>query len=187
MISKIELFDEAGKSLGVYALSKIEPEISQSESDPLYISKYVSYNEVVHSNTAIIEGLANTPNDQQLERIKILCRKVFDPAREAMGHPIAVNSMYRSTALNKAIGGSKTSQHMANNGAAVDMDNRYGGFKLSELFHWIKDNLQFDQLIWEFGTDKEPEWIHVSYNEGKNRGEILKASKKSGKTVYSKF
>ena len=97
---------------------------------------------------------------------------------------IVSNSCFRSAELNKRIGGAKSSQHCANKGAAFDLDDTYRHKTNSEMFDYIKDNLTFDQLIWEFGTDENPNWVHVSYNEGNNRGQILKACKINGKTKY---
>lgn len=94
--------------------------------------------------------------------------------------------MFRSEALNTAIGGAKGSQHCANSGSALDIDAT-GSKTNADLFHYIKDNLTFDQLIWEFGDDKQPAWIHVSYKRGANRGQVLKAKKVSRKTKYIPF
>jgi len=153
------------------------------------ISKYVSLNEVTKSNTAIRKGIDNTPNDEQLERIKALAINVFDPLREWVGDQIFISSGFRSAALNKAIGGSNTSQHSANNGAAFDIDDYFGNATNKEMFDYIKNNLSFDQLIWEFGNDLNPDWVHVSYvSPSKNRMEILRAKKNSvGKTYYVKY
>jgi len=148
------------------------------------ISKYISYNEVVRSNTALRKNIDNTPNAEQLCRIKILCRKVFDPLREWVGGPVKVNSLFRSKKLNAAIGGSSSSQHMANKGAAIDIDDIYKHKTNLEMFHYIKDNLEFDQLIAEFPKNGQPRWLHISYNEGANRNRILIATKINKKTTY---
>lgn len=150
----------------------------------IYISKYVSYYEVVRSATALRKNIDNTPNAEQITRIQTLCRKVFDPLREWVGGPVKVNSVFRSKKLNDAIGGSKTSQHMANKGAAIDIDDIYKHKTNLEMFHYIKDNLEFDQLIAEFPKDGQPRWLHISYNEGANRGRILIATKINKKTKY---
>ena len=153
------------------------------------LSKYVSLSEVTKSNTAIRKGIDNTPNAEQLERIKALAVNVFDPLREFVKGAIFISSGFRSAALNKAIGGSNTSQHSANNGAAFDLDDTFGHATNKQMFDYIKDNLSFDQMIWEFGTDKNPDWVHVSYvSPAKNRMEILVAKKNSvGKTYYTKY
>ncbi len=153
------------------------------------ISKYVSLKEVVKSNTALRRNIDNTPTQKQLDRITLLAEMLFDPVREWVGDAVKINSGFRSEALNKAIGGSKTSQHCANNGAAFDIDDTFGHATNAEMFHYIKDNLSFDQMIWEFGDDENPDWVHISYVDHiKNRGEILVAKKNSkGRTYYTKY
>ena len=147
------------------------------------ISKHITYAEAIHSNTAKRRGIDNTPSPVHVETMKVTAAKIFEPLREFVGGPIKVTSMYRSPALNEAIGGSKTSQHMK--GQAMDLDDVYGFKTNAEMYHWIKENLNFDQLIWEFGTDTNPNWIHVSYvNDEDNRNRCLKAYKENGKTKY---
>lgn len=137
------------------------------------ISLNISYQEATHSNTATRKGIKNVPNAEQLKAMKKVAAKVFQPLRQHFKQPIRINSFFRSAKLNTAIGGSKTSQHCK--GEAIDMDAT-NGVTNAQLFHYIKDNLDFDQLIWEFGTDKEPDWVHVSYKlEGKNRKKVLRA------------
>jgi hypothetical protein len=148
----------------------------------------VSLSEVVKSNTAIRKGIDNTPTQEQLDRIIILAEKVFDPLREWVNGPIIINSGFRSGKLNRAIGGSGTSQHCANNGAAFDIDDTFGNATNAEMFNYIKDNLVFDQLIWEFGDNENPNWVHVSYKEGDNRMQILRAKKNTqGRTYYVNY
>jgi len=153
------------------------------------VSKYVSLKEVTRSNTALRKGIDNTPTFEQLERIKTLAEAVFDPLREWVGGAVKINSGFRSGALNMAIGESSTSQHCANNGAAFDIDDTFGHKTNAEMFNYIKDNLDFDQMIWEFGTDENPDWVHVSYVSSKaNRKQILRAKKNSkNKTYYEVF
>ena len=148
------------------------------------ISKHITYAEAIHSNTAKRKGLDNTPSPANVETMKITAEKIFEPLRSWVGGPIKVTSMFRSPDLNTAIGGSKTSQHMK--GQAMDLDDVYGHKTNAEMYHWIKENLNFDQLIWEFGTDTNPNWIHVSYvNDEDNRNRCLKAYKDDrGKTKY---
>ena len=147
------------------------------------ISKHISYAEAIHSNTAKRRGIDNTPNPTQVEAMKITAEKIFEPLREFVGGSIKVTSMFRSAALNEAIGGAKSSQHMK--GQAMDLDDVYGRKTNAEMYQWIKENLNFDQLIWEFGTDMNPNWIHVSYvNEEDNRNRCLKAYKENNKTKY---
>jgi len=137
------------------------------------ISKYVSYNEVIRSNTAKRKHINNIPNQLQLDRIITLSKKVFDPLRVWCGGKVRINSVFRSKALNRKIGGVKSSQHLANRGAAMDIDDIYGHKTNLEMGDYIKDNLEFDQLIYEFPVNGNPAWIHVSYNEGKNRGNVM--------------
>jgi len=147
----------------------------------LKISKNISYKEGTHSNTAIRRRMKNEPNEEQLKAMKTLAKKVFEPLRENFGEPIRVNSFFRSIALNKAIGGSRTSQHCS--GEAMDIDGM-NGVSNKKLFDYIKKNLDFDQLIWEFGNDKNPDWVHVSYKSVKeNRKQVLKAVA-DGNPVY---
>ena len=115
----------------------------------------------------------------------LLAEKVFEPLRVWVGGPIKINSFFRCPQLNKAIGGSTKSQHC--HGQAIDIDDTYGKVANSEMYNYIKNNLDFDQMIWEFGDDDNPAWVHVSYvSEDENRRRCLKAFKdKNNKTVYS--
>lgn len=150
------------------------------------ISKYVDYLEVTKSNQAAALKLANIPNATQLKNLKLVCSNVFDKVREHFEKPIGISSGFRSVELNAKIGGSKTSQHCE--GKALDIDaDIFGGINNKELFFFIKENCIFDQLIWEFGSENAPDWVHVSYNEGKNRGQVLRAVKVGGKTIYKPF
>ena len=147
------------------------------------ISEHISYREGVYSITATRLGINNTPEDDQLHFMEIIAEKVFEPLRDWVGGPIKINSFYRCPELNKAIGGSTTSQHCK--GQAMDIDDTLGKATNAEMFHWIKENLNFDQMIWEFGDDDNPDWIHISYvSEEKNRNRCLKAYKENKKTKY---
>jgi len=147
------------------------------------ISEHLSLKEVIKSNTASRKGISNRPTIEHLANIKILANEVFEPLRIWAGVPIGVSSCYRSKALNEAIGGSLKSQHCE--GKAIDLDaDIYGEITNAEIFEFISENLDYDQLIWEFGDDIEPAWIHVSYNLGSNRKQNLKAYKVDGKTKY---
>ena len=148
------------------------------------ISKHITYAEAIHSNTAKRKGIDNTPNPTQVENMKLIAQQIFEPLREYVGGPIKITSMYRSASLNEALGGSSsTSQHLK--GQAMDLDDVYGNKSNAEMYHWIKENLSFDNLIWEFGTDMNPNWIHVSYvSKEDNRNKSLKAYKEKGKTKY---
>jgi hypothetical protein len=148
------------------------------------LSKYVSLAEVTRSDTAKRKGIDNSPTAEHLENLKVICEDVFDKVREHFGVPIFISSGYRSAALNKSIGGSATSDH--NNGKALDLDQdgHGNGVTNMDVFKYIKDNLEFDQLIFEFGTDKNPDWVHVGYRKGANRKQVLRAIKEGGKTKY---
>jgi len=146
------------------------------------ISKHITYKEATHSNTATRRGIKNVPNAKQLAAMKLVAEKVFEPTREHFGEPIRINSFFRCYDLNRAIGGSTTSQHRQ--GEAIDVDAT-NGITNKQLYDYIRDNLEYDQLICEFGTDKNPDWVHFSYNsDGKNRKEQLKAVSKGGRTSY---
>jgi len=148
------------------------------------ISDHISYREAVRSTTADRLGIENKPGQVELVNMEIIAERIFEPLRDWVGGPIRINSFYRGPQLNKAIGGSKRSQHME--GRAMDLDDTYGHKTNAEMFYYIKQNLDFDQLIWEFGTDENPNWIHVSYvSEDGNRQRCLKAYKDAdNKTKY---
>jgi len=147
------------------------------------ISKNITYKEAIHSNTAKRLGIENVPNDKQTANMFTIADMIFQPLRSYVGGPIKITSFFRSPELNRAIGGSKSSQHCK--GQAMDLDDVYGHKTNAEMFMYIKENLDFDQLIWEFGDDENPNWIHVSYvDKQKNRNRCLKAYKSNGKTKY---
>ena len=148
------------------------------------ISKHISYKEGVRSTTADRLGIDNKPGQVELINMEVIAERIFEPLREWVGGPIRINSFYRSPKLNKAIGGSKRSQHIE--GRAMDIDDTYGHKTNAEMFNFIKQNLDFDQMIWEFGTDDNPNWVHVSYvSEDSNRNRCLKAYKDANnKTKY---
>jgi len=147
------------------------------------ISKHISYKEAVGSNYAKQKGIKNKPNEEQVENMKLLAQEVFEPLREWVDAPIKVNSMFRSLELNTALKGSKTSSHMK--GEAMDITSMACGKENCksnlDMFHWIKDNLEFDQLIWEFG--KEPKWLHVSFSKN-NRQQVLVTKKRGVYYTY---
>jgi len=147
------------------------------------ISKNITYAEAIHSSTAKRKAIDNTPNQKELECMKLLAEKVFEPLRKWVGGPIKVNSFFRSVALNEAIGGAASSQHCK--GQAIDIDDVYGVKSNAEMYNWIKENLDFDQMIWEFGTDTQPNWVHISYvSKEDNRNKCLKAYKEHRQTKY---
>lgn len=143
------------------------------------LSENFSLQEMTFSPSAIKKGIANKPTDEHIENLRLLCENILQPLREHMDCSINVSSGYRAPALNSIIGGSKTSQHCFGQAADVQVEGRN-----YEMFDFICKSLDFDQVIWEFGTDKEPSWVHVSYTKGKNRKQVLKAIKVNGKTQY---
>jgi zinc D-Ala-D-Ala carboxypeptidase len=151
------------------------------------ISDHISLKEATHSSTAKRKGIDNNPTEDHLCNMQDTALNVFEPVRDYFGVPIGITSFYRSEALNEAIGGSKTSQH--SRGEAIDLDaDVYGGVTNAEIFDYISENVDYDQLIWEFGNDDQPDWVHVSFNtKGKCRNQRLKAARVNGKTVYQNY
>ena len=141
-----------------------------------------SYQEMTKSETALRFGLDNTPNDSELENLVALCECVLQPVRDHFGKGVKVNSGFRDVEVNAKVGGSKTSDHTR--GMAADIE--IPGVSNAELGQWIVDNLSFRQVILEFYTPGIPDsgWVHVSYNAGDNKKQVLTATKQNGKTVY---
>ena len=138
------------------------------------LSKNLSLAEVVRSETAKRLGIDNYPTKEHIENLKTIANKVFQPIRDHFECPIHVSSGYRGERLNRAIKGSKTSLHMT--GQALDIDMDFTKVSNTDIFNYIKDNLEFDTLIWEFSNeDGSPKWVHVSYREGKNRNQVIEA------------
>lgn len=148
------------------------------------LSNNLTLAEVIKSGTAKRLGINNEPTIEHMENLKALALNIFQPLRDNFKIPIAVTSGYRSKALNKAISGSPKSQHCK--GEALDIDAQvFGGLTNKDVFNFISGHLEFDQLIWEFGNEEEPDWVHVSYKkDGNNRGEKLIAYRKDGKVTY---
>jgi hypothetical protein len=147
------------------------------------ISKHISYKEATKSLTAIRLGLENKPNEYELSNMIGVAENIFEPLREWVNDPIKVNSFFRSIELNEAIGGSARSQHCQ--GRAIDIDDTYGHATNAEMFNWVKENLNFDQMIWEFGDDENPDWVHISWvSKDQNRNRCLRAERIDGKTTY---
>ena len=142
------------------------------------LSAHVTLKEFQASGLATLRNLNNEMSGSQIASAKLLCENVFEPLRLYLNTPIQISSGFRSVQINKMIGGSATSQHTK--GEAMDLQINAKGF------HFIKDKLEFDQLIWEFGNDEQPSWVHVSFSS-RNRKQVLKASKKNGKTIYTNF
>ena len=134
------------------------------------LSKNISLEEAISSQAATRLKINNKPSAEIQNKLKITAEKVIQKVRDHFGQPIRISSGYRSPKVNKAVGGSKTSQHMT--GEAYDIQGT-NGITNAQIFEYIKQNLLFDQLIWEFGTTKNPAWVHVSYREGRNRKQVL--------------
>jgi zinc D-Ala-D-Ala carboxypeptidase len=150
------------------------------------LSEHLDLSEVTKSGTAKRLGISNQPTPEHLNNLKLVAAKIFEPIRKHFGKPIFVSSGYRSKALNDATpGSSPTSQHCSGEALDLDQDSMNTGITNKMIFEYIKNNLEFDQLIWEFGTDANPDWVHVSYEStGKQRKQILKAVRANGKTSY---
>lgn len=155
----------------------------------MQLSEHLSLNEVTTSSTAKRLGIDNNPTQEHLNNLKLVAENVFEPIRKHFGKPIKVSSGYRSKALNDATpGSSSTSQHCSGEALDLDQDGMTTGVTNKMVFEYIKNNMNFDQLIWEFGTDENPDWVHVSWEStGKQRKMILKATRVNGSPKYSPY
>jgi len=154
----------------------------------MQITQHLNLAELTRSETAKRKGISNMPNPHHLENLKNLAINIFEPIRRNFGQPIHISSGYRSKELNTAIGGSLTSQHCSGEAIDIDMDNSSNGITNKQVFEYIKQHLNFDQLIWEFGTKDNPDWVHVSYKtNGKQRKQVLRAVKQGTKTTYTPY
>jgi len=152
------------------------------------VSENFTLEDFVYSQTAIKNGIDNTPTAEHIENIKVLLAKVTEPVQHYLKEKVTITSGYRSHALNKIVGGAvkvvngkkiPTSQHCTGEANDIVCKGRN-----AEIFRYIKHNLDFDQLIWEFGNSQHPAWVHVSYSRKKNRKQVLKAVKENGVTKY---
>ena len=149
------------------------------------LSKNLSLNEVIKSNTAERRGIDNNPNETHLANLKYLAEQVFQPIRDHFGVPIYISSGYRSPALNEAIGGSPRSFPSHGMALDLDQDGRNKGVSNADVFFFIKENLPFSELIWEFGTEDNPNWVHVAIAKGRENEKKTKIAEKiNGKTQY---
>ena len=151
-------------------------------SQRMKLSKNLTLGEATKSATAIKNGISNKPSVEHLSNLIQIATKIFQPVRDHFQKPIIVSSGYRSQALNDLIGGASGSQH--SKGEALDLDGSVENFL---IFEFIKNNLEFDQLIWEFGDDENPDWVHVSYKTENNRGEVLQAVRQNGRVIYKRW
>jgi hypothetical protein len=138
------------------------------------ISEHLSLSELTVSDSAKRNGISNLPTETHLSFLRVLADKVFEPIRNYFNTPIFISSGYRSEALNKAIGGSKTSQHCKGQAIDIDMDGSNSEVTNNKIFHWAKANLKFTQLIAEF-PDKEGNlgWVHIGYDAQNLKNEII--------------
>ena len=146
------------------------------------LTKNFTLEEMTKSETALRYDIDNTPNEQEISSMKLLAEKVLQPVRDHFGKGVKVNSGFRNQDVNQKVGGSRNSDHTR--GQACDIE--IPGIPNAELAEWIKDNLEFNQLILEFYTPGVPDsgWVHVSYIPEDNKKQVLTATKKDGKTVY---
>lgn len=155
------------------------------------ISEHISYNESTYSETALRKGIDNTPSPEILAVMKVTAEKIFEPLRAMVSEirkvdsPITINSFYRSTVTNAAVGGATNSQHTK--GEAIDLSVDYPDFNKKDLFELIRNNMDFDQAIYEGGTPENPAWVHVSYSSTHNRKECLRMIKVNGISTYQLF
>lgn len=155
----------------------------------MQLSKYFTLGELTPSSTAKRLGIKNNPTPAHLECLKLLATNVLDKVREHFGKPIFISSGYRCKALNDVTpGSSATSQHCSGEAADLDQDGRGTGVTNKMVFDYIKDHLNFDQLIYEYGTDANPDWVHVSWEStGKQRKQVLRCTRVNGKPVYTPY
>ena len=146
------------------------------------LSQHLDLSEVIRSDSAKRNGISNMPTPEHIENFKLLAEKIFEHVREHFGVPIRISSGYRSKELNAITkGASSTSQHCK--GQAIDIDMDGTSLTNKQVFDYIKDNLPFDQLIWEFGNEENCDWVHVSYVPN-GRKQILQAFKMNGTAKY---
>ena len=146
------------------------------------LSENFSLLELTKSQTATRKGIDNTPSPEHQENLKLLCAHILQPVRDRFERVVSVSSGYRSPELCTAIGSKVTSQHAK--GQAADFE--IYGLSNQELANYIKENLDYDQLILEYWKKEDPNsgWVHCSYNVSVNRKQYLKAYKENGKTKY---
>ena len=171
-------------------VAKLEP--GEEFKPPEKISEHITWDEAIGSDTATKKGIDNTPTPEVVGVMKETAERLFEPVRRFWKIPIAVISLYRSPKTDKALkddkgklykSAKKVSQHTK--GQAIDIDAHvYGNISNRQIFEYFLNELVFDQLIWEFGNDQEPDWVHVSYVPNP-RMQVLKSLKgKNGEVRY---
>jgi len=146
------------------------------------LTENFSLHEMIKSETALRHGLDNTPTDEIIQNLKILCEQILQPVRQYYQKGVKVNSGYRSPDVNAAVGGSRTSDHCRGQAADIEIP----GVANYDLARHIADNYKFTQIILEFYTPGIPDsgWVHVSYDPINLKCQTLTAMKENGKTVY---
>ena len=152
----------------------------------MVISEHLTLAELIRSESAKRNGISNMPTPEHIANLKLLAENIFEPIRVNFRCPILISSGYRSNELNTKIGGATFSQHSFGQAIDIDMDGTNYGVDNEEIFYYIKDKLPFDQLIWEFGNETNPDWVHVSYSS-RHRRDVLIGYKLNGKTTYKKY
>jgi hypothetical protein len=149
------------------------------------LTQNFSLEELTRSDTAERKGIDNSPTAEHIHNLAELCENVLQPLRDKVKHSIRVTSGYRSEKLNNAIGGSKTSEHSF--GKAADIKLIIDGENKSEILYLaiLEMGIPFRQMIWEFGDNETPSWVHISFNKDDNKKQTLRAYKDNGKTKYS--
>lgn len=140
------------------------------------LGNYFWLSEMTRSQTALRRGIDNTPNNEEIENLRDLVYYVLDPIRDHFRLPVTVNSGFRCQELNKALGSKPTSQHTQGKAADIEIVT----VNNLDLAKWIRDNMDFDQLILEFHTVGDPRsgWVHISWNEkDNNRRQVLTINK----------
>jgi zinc D-Ala-D-Ala carboxypeptidase len=150
----------------------------------MQLSEHLSLAEVIRSDSAKRNGISNTPTSVHLVNLGLIAANIFEPIRVHFKNPIHISSGYRSKALNDKVKGSSTSQHCKGQALDIDMDGSAHDITNTMVFNFIKEHLEFDQLIWEFGDKLNPDWVHVSFALGKNRKQVLRAVKVGGESKY---
>ena len=149
------------------------------------ISNHITYYEATKSGTATRYGLDNTPNAEQLDNMYLVADKIFEPTRLYIDDKIQVASFFRAPKVNLLVGSTNRSDHPK--GKAIDMDGDMYGVDNKLIFDFIRDNCEFDQLLWEYGSALRPNWVHASYRKGANRMKVLQVLRVNGKTKFVPF
>lgn len=154
------------------------------------LTKNFSLEELIRSNTAERKGIDNSPTAEHIHNLVALCENILQPLRDRVKHSIRITSGYRSERLNTAIGGASrdgkpSSEHCY--GKAADIKLVIDGENRSEILYLaiLEMGIPFRQMIWEFGTEDTPSWVHISFNKEDNKRQTLRAYKEGTRTKYS--